>query len=530
MSTQLTLQGISKSYGERPVLDHVSFSVRPGERAGVVGDNGSGKSTLLRLIAGAETADDGEITVAAAGGIGHLGQSIGLPADQTVQHAVDAALAELRSMERRMRALEEDLTEDRLAEYGDLLSAYEARGGYEADAHVDKALHGLGLGHVGRDRPLGGLSGGEQARLGLACLLAASPEILLLDEPTNHLDAAGTAWLEERLRKHRGTVVVVSHDRFFLDRVATSILEVEEGKVTRFGGGYAGFLAEQAAARQRWEQAYADWCEEIRRVETFAATTAHRVAPGRAMKDGNKMAYDRDAGRVQSSVAGRVRQAQERLRRLRADPVPEPPAPLRFGGVFGRGTADGPVAELHAVRVGARLAVDSFAVEPGQRLLVHGSNGAGKSTLLRVLAGDLRPDGGAVRHRGRIGYLPQESPPVRPGLSVLDAFAEGRAGHPEEHGARLLSMGLFRPDDLRTPAEALSVGQRRRLSLARLLVGEADLLLLDEPTNHLSLTLVEELEEALDAYRGALVIVSHDRTLRGRFTGTEIGMRDGRLV
>ncbi|MDP9865953.1 MULTISPECIES: ribosomal protection-like ABC-F family protein [Streptosporangium] len=530
LSTQLTLRGVSKAYGEQPVLDHVSFTVRPGERVGIVGENGSGKSTLLRLIAGVEKADDGEVTVSAAGGVGHLGQTLGLPAGQTVRHAVDAALTELRAMERRMRALEDDLTEDRLAEYGELLSAYEARGGYEADARVDKALHGLGLGHIGRDRPLGSLSGGEQARLGLACLLAASPEILLLDEPTNHLDGASTAWLEERLRAHRGTVVAVSHDRFFLDRVVTSILEVEGGGITRFGGGYRGFLAEQAAARRRWEQAYADWCEEIKEVETFAATTAHRVAHGRAMKDGNKMAYDRAGGRVQSSVAGRVRQAQERLRRLRDSPVPQPPEPLRFTGLFRRGTAAGPVAELRAVRVGARLAVESFDVGPGQRLLVHGVNGAGKSTFLRVLAGDLRPDGGTVRHCGRIGYLPQESSLTRPERSVLAAFAEGRPGCPEEHRARLLSMGLFRPEDLRTPAGALSVGQRRRLALARLLTTEADLLLLDEPTNHLSLTLVEELEEALAGYRGALVVVSHDRALRGRFTGTEIEMRDGRLL
>ncbi|GGP98865.1 ABC transporter ATP-binding protein [Streptosporangium pseudovulgare] len=472
-----------------------------------------------------------------------------------------------------MRELAADLTGDRLSEYGDLLDAYEARGGYEADARVDRSLHGLGLGRVGRDRRLGGLSGGERARLALACLLAASPEILLLDEPTNHLDAAATHWLEERLRSHRGTVVAVSHDRLFLDRVATAILEVEDGGVTRFGGGYTGFLAEQAAARRRWEQAYADWCEEVRRAEEFTAVTAHRVAHGRAMKDNNKMAYDRDAGRVQSSIAGRVRQGAERLRRLHEDPVPRPPDPLRFGGVpasgaandtvsdAADGTADGPVsgpldgttagavhgtvngttagavngttggaiAELRAVRVADRLHVGSLTVGPGRRLLVHGPNGAGKSTLLRVLAGVTEPDEGTVRRRGRIGYLPQESSFDRPERPLLAAFAEGRPGHPEEHRARLLSMGLFRPEQLTTPVGALSVGQRRRLGLARLLTEEADLLLLDEPANHLSLRLVEELEEALAAYQGALVLVSHDRALRGRFTGEEIELRDGRL-
>ncbi|WP_372455597.1 ribosomal protection-like ABC-F family protein [Sphaerisporangium fuscum] len=530
MSTQLALRGVSKSYGDLLVLDHVSFTVRPSEHVGVVGENGSGKSTLLRLIAGVEKPDDGEIVVTAGGGVGHLGQTLGLPPEHTVQQAVDHALAELRAMERRMRELEGDLAGDRLTEYGELLSAYEARGGYEADARVDKALHGLGLAHVGRDRLLGSLSGGEQARLGLACLLAASPEILLLDEPTNHLDAASVRWLEDRLRAHRGTVVAVSHDRSFLRRVAEAVLEVEGRAVTRFGGGYAGYLAEKAAARQRWEQAYAEWCEEIERVETFAATTAHRVAPGRAMKDGNKMAYDRDAGRVQSSIASRVRQAGERLRRLRENPVPRPPVPLRFAGLFDGGAATGPVAELRDVRVGDRLAVDAFDVEAGERLLVHGENGAGKSTLLRVLAGELVPGSGSVRRRGRVGYLPQEVGFDRPATPLLEAFAEGRPGYLEEHRERLLSYGLFHAGTLGTPVGALSVGQRRRLALARLLAGEHDLLLLDEPTNHLSLTLVEELEKALRAYQGALVVVSHDRTLRAGFTGTHVEMHRGRLL
>jgi ATPase subunit of ABC transporter with duplicated ATPase domains len=401
LTAQLTLRGISKSYGDRLVLDRVSLTVGPGEHAGIVGENGSGKSTLLRLIAGIEAPDDGEVTVVVEGGIGHLGQTLGLPAAHTVQQAIDTALADLRAMERRMRELEADLTEDRLAEYGDVLATYEARGGYEAEARTDKSLHGLGLAHIDRDRRLGSLSGGERARLGLACLLAASPEVLLLDEPTNHLDASSMEWLEERLRAHRGTVVAVSHDRLFLDRVVTSILAVESGAVTRYGGGYAGF---------------------------------------------------------------------------------------------------------------------------------RGPNGAGKSTLLRLLAGEIEPDEGTVRRRGRIGYLPQETVFTDPQRSVLDIFAEGRAGQPEEHRTRLLSLGLFHPDALTTPVRSLSIGQQRRLAVARLLTAGADLLLLDEPTNHLSLTLVEEFEAALGSYRGALVLVSHDRTLRGRFTGTRLRLHDGRLT
>ncbi|MFE3451555.1 ribosomal protection-like ABC-F family protein [Nonomuraea sp. NPDC059194] len=493
MTTQLSLHGISKSYGDRLVLDHVSLAVRPGERVGIVGENGSGKSTLLRIMAGVDSPDEGMVI---STGAGYLGQRLDLAGDHTVQQAIDAALADLREMERAMQAAAE--AED-MARYGDLLTAFEARGGYEADARVDKSLHGLGLAHLGRERRLDSLSGGEQARLGLACLLAAAPETMLLDEPTNHLDAASTAWLEERLREHRGTVVAVSHDRAFLDIVSTAIIEVDAGGVTRFGGGYSGFLAEKAAARQRWEQAYTAWLEEVGQVREFAATTAHRVAAGRAMKDNNKMAYDRNAGRVQSSVAGRVRNAHERLRRLEENPVPRPPEPLRFTGAFAGQASGSALVELPEV-----------TIESGDRLLIHGPNGAGKSTLLRKLA---------EHAHGRVGLLPQEVDFTGHGHTVLSCYAEGRPGYPDEHRAKLLATGLFRPDALGVQVGDLSVGQQRRLALARLLAGEHDLLLLDEPTNHLSLTLVEELERALDAYRGALVVVSHDRTLHERFRG-----------
>jgi macrolide transport system ATP-binding/permease protein len=483
------------------VLTGVSLSVRPGERLGIVGDNGSGKSTLLRLLAGVERPDEGEAVPPADGG--YLGQTLDLPPGHTVRQAIDAALAGLRAMERRMRELEAALTEENMEEYGDLLTQFEARGGYEADARVEKSLHGLGLSHLGHDRVLSSLSGGELARLGLACLLAASPETLLLDEPTNHLDESALCWLEERLRGHRGRVVVVSHDRVFLDRVVTSIVEVEAGGVTRFGGGYSGFLEEKAAERVRRRQAYEEWREEVRRVREHAATTAHRVAAGRAMRDNNKMAYDRNAGRVQSSIATRVRNARERLRRLEADPVPPPPEPLRFRGAFTAAGGQGVLAEINGL-----------AVRAGDRVLVTGPNGSGKSTLLRAVA---------ERAGHRVGYLPQEVA-YEPDLPVLDAYPHGPR---HERRAALLATGLFRPETLGQRMGELSVGQRRRVALAALLAGEHDLLVLDEPTNHLSLALVEELEQALDRFPGALVIATHDRALRARFRGTVLDLTGG---
>ncbi|WP_432095870.1 ribosomal protection-like ABC-F family protein [Streptomyces sp. bgisy100] len=527
MPAQITALAVSKSFNDRLVLDSVTCSLPVGERTGIIGENGSGKTTLLRLLAGRERPDQGEIVVQAAGGVGYLAQDERLDPRVTVRQIIDRALSDLRAVERRMGRLEAAMAEGDesvLAEYGELMTVFELRGGYDADARVERALHGLGLGLVGRDRTAGSLSGGEQVRLRLAAVLAASPEVLLLDEPTNHLDEAALHWLEEHLRTRRGTTVTVSHDRLFLERVATGLLEVDADRrrVVRYGNGYTGYLAEKTAARQRWVQAHDQWRADIDRQREAVATTARQVAPGRPMKDRNKMAYGRAAGRVQQSLAGRVRNAEERLRRLLADPVPAPPEPLRFTPVLRARRVRGAVLDAADVAVTDRLDRTSLTVAAGEHLLITGANGAGKSTLLGVLAGEVAPDSGGVTRRGRIGHLPQEPRPGEPDETVLAAFARGRAGEAAEHAERLLSLGLFARDQLTVPVGRLSTGQLQRLALARLLSEPSDVLLLDEPTNHLSPALTEELETALAGYNGALVVVSHDRRLRRRWQGTHL--------
>ncbi|MBO1283538.1 ABC-F family ATP-binding cassette domain-containing protein [Streptomyces sp. CAI-21] len=527
MPVQITALDVSKSFDGRPVLSSVTCSLGAGERTGIIGENGSGKSTLLRLFAGVDRPDEGEIVVQASGGVGHLAQEERLPASMTVQQVLDRGLAELRAVERRLRDLEAAMAAgdaSALAEYGDLLTLFELRGGYEADAQAERALRGLGLRLVDRDRAVSTLSGGEQVRLRLAALLAGAPEILLLDEPTNHLDAAALHWLEEHLRARRGTTVAVSHDRDFLERVATSLLEVDADRrtVVRHGGGYADHLAEKAAARRRWAQEYEQWCAEADGLRETAATTARRVAHGRSMKDNNKMAYDRAGGRVQQSVAARVRNAEERLRRLLADPVPPPPEPLRFTPVLRTGRLDGALVDASGIEVPGRLERTGLTLAAGDRLLVTGENGAGKSTLLQVLAGELAPASGTVTRRGRVGHLAQEPPAGDPDRTVLAAFAHGLPGLPPDHAEHLLSLGLFTREQLTVPVGRLSTGQRRRLALARLLSRPADVLLLDEPTNHLSPALAEEVEAALDGYAGALVVVSHDRRLCRRWRGDRL--------
>ncbi|MFD8883864.1 ribosomal protection-like ABC-F family protein [Streptomyces erythrochromogenes] len=533
---QLSVKDVTKSYGTRTVLDQVSFTVRPGEKAAVIGENGSGKSTLLRLLAAAEPPDTGEITVSFPGGTGHLAQTLDLDPGHTVQDAVDLALADLRDMERRLRAAEEGLADASPAEldaYGELLTAYEERGGYEADARVDAALHGLGLAGTTRDRPLGSLSGGEQSRLALACVLAAAPELLLLDEPTNHLDAAAVHWLEEHLRAHRGTVVAVTHDRGFLERIATTVLEVDRGARTvhRYGDGWPGYRAAKAAARRRAEQEHADWLAELTRTEDLLGAAAKRLATtGKDPRQG----FGKHRRSHEAKLGGQVRAVRERLAHLRRNPVAAPPEPLRFTAALpaaggGDRNAAAPLAELEGVAVGDRLRLDGLlAVGPGERLLVTGENGAGKTTLLRVLAGDLEPDAGTVRRPARIGYLAQELPARSSRLPLLAAFAAGRPGLPEEYARPLLALGLFREQDLHVPVAALSAGQQRRLQIANLVTRPADLLVLDEPTNHIALDLVEDLEAALAAYPGAVVAVSHDRGFRRRFPGGQLELRAGR--
>ena len=273
MSEHLHLSGVSHGYGDRQLFTGVDLAITAGEHVAIVGENGAGKSTLLRILAGLEVPDEG--SAASQGRVGYLAQTLGLPDAFTVSNAIDAALESLRALEAELDRLEDGLAgaeADELERYGNLQTQYQLREGYAAESRVEAALDRLGLGGLDRRRTLGSLSGGEQERVALACVLADPADILLLDEPTNHLDASGTAWLEARLAAHRGTVVVVSHDRVLLRKVASTVIEVdaERRTVNRYGNGYEGYLREKAAERQRWAQQY----------QRVAGRDGGRTAPG----------------------------------------------------------------------------------------------------------------------------------------------------------------------------------------------------------------------------------------------------------
>jgi macrolide transport system ATP-binding/permease protein len=531
LTEHLNLSGVSHGYGDRLLLDGISLVITAGEHVAIVGENGAGKSTLLRILAGLEAPDEGAASI--HGRVGYLAQTHGLPESFTVGAAIDASLASLRALEAELDRLETglaDAEEEELEAYGRLQTEYQLREGYAAESRVEAALDRLGLGGLDRSRLLASLSGGEQERVALACVLADPADILLLDEPTNHLDARGTAWLEDRLAAHRGTVVVVSHDRVLLRKVASTIIEVdaERRAVTRYGNGYDGYLREKTAERQRWVQEYHTWVGAMEAEQLQADTVAGKMGYARK-RDGDKMGFDFKAGTWQKAATSKVRNAQERLRRLEASPVDRPPVPLRLNADLAVDPEAAPssaglvepsaVLSVRGVSVPGRLRPTDFEAWTGDKILITGPNGAGKSTLLSVLAGTLEPAEGSVTRPARVGYLQQELElPERPSLRLLPAFVAGLGGNIDEHAEALLRLGLFRTSEFHVPVGSLSAGQQRRLALARLLLGGFSTLIVDEPTNHLAPVLVEQLEEALADFAGTLVMVSHDRALRDWFS------------
>lgn len=535
------IHGGTVRFADRVVLNDFDLVVGAAERVAVIGDNGAGKSTLLGVLAGTVDLAAGERRVELPGGLALVEQRPAFPLGATVADALDALLADLRRIESELHATarslelaEADAQPALLERLAELMERFEARDGYRVDQRVDAALDQLGLGGLDRERPVGELSGGERARLALAAALSARPELLLLDEPTNDLDDSAVGWLEDQLAAHRGALVVVSHDRALLARFATSLIRVEDGTLRRYGDGYAGYLLAREDERRRLLRAHEAWRQDLARNEQLVDANAFRL--GAIPRKQELASFGHGAFRARGrdhGAMGRIRMAKERVARLQENPAPRPADPLRFAHGFGAmadspgGDASGPCL-LSAAAVslgddaGPRLELDALEVHAGDRWLISGPNGAGKTTLLRVLAGELDPATGDLQRRPglRVAQLRQdavrESTTTPSRRSLLDAFADATGAYRDDAAAALLALGLFHPDDLGRGLDMLSVGQRRRFELAVAVTAPSDLLLLDEPTNHLAPELVEQLEEALGDYPGAVLTVTHDRRWRER--------------
>jgi macrolide transport system ATP-binding/permease protein len=545
----LSIQGLSRAYGSIAVLDAVSFVLNAGERVGVVGANGAGKSTLLRLLVGEDTPDAGVITSAPAAAIGYLPQSQPSErADRTIAEAIRDAVGHLRQQEARMRELEaamaaavaEDKLPALLEEYGMVASRFQEGGGYELDHRIDAVLAGLRMDHLARTRRVASLSGGERARLGLAALLLRSPDVLLLDEPTNHLDIAALEWLEAYLARYTGGVLVVSHDRQFLDRTVNRIFEIDDNshQLKRYEGDYSAYAQAKLAERAQWEEDYERQQEEIAALRRRMRETARLVGhPNRQPHDNDKFANHFFEERVQTTIQRNVRTAAELLRRIEADPIPKPPKPVRFNPRFdAQALRSSQVIHLADVRkrLGSRevLRGVSATVGPRARVVLTGPNGAGKTTLLRLILRLEVPDAGEARVApgARLGYLPQEPALADLNQSVLQAYSQGLVGYEATFVAGLIGHGFFRLEDLDKSVGHLSSGQRRKLEIARLIAAEPNVLLLDEPTNYVSLDVLEAFETAVRAFPGPIVAVSHDRWFIQRFGGEVWELANGTLT
>ncbi|WP_080794120.1 ABC-F family ATP-binding cassette domain-containing protein [Corynebacterium pacaense] len=539
----ISVDGLSFSYPSHRVLSDVSLTVNRGSVVGLIGENGAGKSTLLALIAGDLEPDVGVIRLPAD--TGFIAQETSLPFEAPANALIDQAVAPIRAIESTITELSEQLG-DTTGDAGDVaerfdaaLSAAEEWGVWSLDSRIEEVLGGLGIAGIDRSTPIRQLSGGQRRRFALAALLLQPASAMILDEPTNHLDDSSVDFLISELGAFNGPVLLASHDRYFLDNVATELVDLDpalgpEGgrgeevkQAMSFGGGFSDYLSERETRRRRWAQLHTAQEAERAKLENSAGIEETDIFHRSVSKSESKISTKFYADRAAKTQGNRVRSARNRLDELERFTIPAPPKPLEFRGIpdFQRHGAGEPV-EVRKVAVHSRLPELDFRIDPGQHILVEGPNGAGKSTLLSVLEGTVTPTAGEIILPDglRIARLKQDDAWSRAQLATPaeSVFADLLTGAGD--GPDLVEMGLLTEASARTPVGDLSLGQRRRVSLGLILASPPDLLLLDEPTNHLSLALSEELEAAIEKFPGRVLLASHDRWIRRRWTGKRISL------
>ncbi len=543
----LNVAQVSHSFGPIHVLDEISFHLNPGERAGLVGANGSGKTTLLRIITGELECQSGTVAIQRGTVAGYLSQKLpDVPPGTTVDDMIFQSLGDLNEIEVRLRELEglmadpdadfEAVTE----EYARLSERFEARGGYELDHRIEIVLAGLGLADLGREREFRTLSGGEAKRVMLGILLLQAPDLLLLDEPTNHLDFASIDWLGDFLANYGGGVLAVSHDRHFLNRSVNRILAIDEfdHRLRSYPGDYDDYRLQRAKEIAEYEAAYEAQQREInelkRSIKSTNAALSRRPPPP---PDPDKSLYNAQAQRAEATAGKTIGWMRERLRRLEADPLPRPPERIEIRADLG----DEVVRSDQVVRLrgvsksyGNVVVLDNvdFTLRRGEMAVIVGPNGAGKTTLLEIICGGLEADAGEVviAPTAKVAYIDQHARSLPEDSTVLDAYREGRIEYEHALIRELLQHGLFRLVDLDKRVSELSMGQRRKLQLARLIASDDNVIIIDEPTNHLSLDVIEEFERALRAYPGPVIAVSHERRFIERSRGQVWELCNGKLI
>jgi ATP-binding cassette subfamily F protein 3 len=521
--SSVVLQNVTKQFGSKVVLEGLSLEVRSGETVGLVGANGTGKTTIFKLMAGLIEPDLGTVTRSRGLTVGYLPQEPDLDTSACVRDEVGRAFDAVMQIERKMLELSHRIAElhddpelpGLLAEYGRLEARFNALDGHIADVRIDEVLGGLGFSEADRHLPVNVLSGGQKCRAALGRLLLADSTLLLLDEPTNHLDLEATHFLERFLAGHHGGAVIVSHDRYLLDRLVGRIIEVEDGKVSIYPGNYSAYVelkeVRRLSALRRYEKDQAEIAKEREFVEKNIAAQRGKEARGRRTRLERRIA------------AGEFSQEAPRGPKRRAS--------MRFGGV-GRGGNTVLQCEGLCKAYGAKSLFRDLDLEVwrGQRLGITGPNGTGKTTLLRIVLGQVEPDAGTARLLPNLvtGYYDQEHSGLDRSVTVIDEVRSVQPEMSEGQCRSFLGRFLFSGDEVFKPVGTLSGGEQSRVRLARLVLSNPQVLVLDEPTNHLDIPSREALEAALEDFEGTVIVVSHDRFFLDRVVDRLLVLQRGR--
>ena len=514
----LSAQHIAKSFGVNAVLRDVSLTVQQGDRIGLVGVNGCGKSTLMRILAGLDAQDGGEISLVRGLRVGYLAQQNMVTSGETVWNELQKVYEQVFAMEKKLRELEDEMAHAHTdaqrfaqlsADYDRLTQRFEEADGYSWKSMVSGVLNGLGFKPAQYDQCVDSLSGGEQTRLCLARLLLQKPDLLLLDEPTNHLDMETLQWLENYLAAYKGSVLVISHDRYFLDHVCTGIAEILMGSSEQYNGNYTRYIAQRQERFESRMRAYEIQQKEIERQQAI-------------------IARDRMFNREKSIRAAESREkVLDRMEKLEK-PVDE--RAIRFSFEARRRTGEDvlQLTEISKSFGEKHLFHDlTLRVRAGDRVALIGPNGVGKSTLIKIIVGEEQPDTGFIRYGSNvdIGYYDQHQSTLHADKTALDEIWD-RFPQMEQSNVRgALGMFLFTGDDVFKPIHTLSGGEKGRVALTALMLRKDNLLLLDEPTNHLDMDSREVLEDALTDFGGTIITVSHDRYFINRIANRIIEMQ-----
>ena len=519
----IQVEGLIKSFEiGKNVLDGVTFQIDQGERVGLLGRNGAGKSTLFRILTGELEPDEGQAIIASGRRVGLISQIPVYPAGCTVEDVLRSAFARLQKLREEMESLTERMAAGEndpalLRRYDTLSARFEAFGGYDTDVAVDKVANGLSIPRDMRQRLFDALSGGEKTRVNLGRLILEDTDILLLDEPTNHLDLHATEWLEDYIARFRGTVLTISHDRYFLDRVVTRVIEIEDGKPNFYSGNYSFYAVEKERRYQERMKQYEKEQAKIHQLEKAADQLRLWAFQG----------MDKTYRRAISM--------EKRIERMRttAKPTKAKKMDARFSSAEFHGDE---VLALKGLTKGfdGRTLFEgiNLRMEGGERIGLIGDNGTGKSTLLKMIVGEETPDAGRIRQGPQVrpAYLPQIVHFDHPEWSILDNMLAAKRGLSPQSARNRLAAYDFCGEDVFKPVSVLSGGEQSRLRLCMLMDDEINLLILDEPTNHLDIASREWIEEAVESYDGALLFVSHDRYFINRFATRIWEIADGTIT